>query len=48
MRKTMTLTVDPAGDIIVAGPVRPHDPGNPEVCVAKLDNQGTLLWQRRL
>jgi len=48
MRKTMTLTVDPAGDIIVAGPVRPHDPDTPEVFVAKLDNQGTLIWQRRL
>jgi hypothetical protein len=48
MRKTMTLTVDPAGDIIVAGPVTPNDSSSAEVFVAKLDNQGTLLWQRRL
>ncbi len=48
MRKTMTLMVDPAGDIIVAGPVNPNEPGASEVFVAKLDNQGTLLWQRRL
>ena len=45
MRKDLTLTVDASGNIIVAGPVAP---GSATTFVAKLDQNGNLLWHETL
>jgi hypothetical protein len=44
MRKALTVTVDPQGNVIVAGPL--SEDRSSDIFVAMLDREGRLLWQR--